>query len=273
MDGFAIYRLALAGLYLTTTAAYGAVFVRDRAPRGRVATGLLLCTGAAHAVYLWLHSLHIASPPVFNVFEVLGVLALTLALVYALVEFRMKERTTGVFLVAPAALFMLLSAVLTRSGAEPQPILMENRTILLHIVPVVVGYAGLTASFIFSALYLLLHQSLKRNRFGIVFDRLPSLETLGDMNDRSLQVGLLFLTLAVAVGIYLSVRTFALKNVVDPKVLLVLAGWLFFGAAFVLRRVRVWSARRVAFLTVLGYALLLVSTAATPLLSKFHGFK
>jgi ABC-type uncharacterized transport system permease subunit len=267
-------RFVLAFLYLGTAGLYFWYSLTRKEGKGTAATVSLLLVIACHVAYLAVVSIALSHPPLFTVFEVLGVLALSLSIVYLHVEARMHVKTTGVFITAVAAAFMILSAALTNPRFEVQPIVQDNPLLILHVAPAIVAHAAFTASFIYSGLFLLLHQSLKKNRFGIVFDRLPPLETLSDMNYRSIRFGMVFLTLGVIGGAVFSARTFQMKNMMDPKILLVLAGWVIFGAAFLLRRFRAWSGRRIAYLAALGFAVLLVSMlVASPLLSRYHQFK
>jgi len=261
-------------LYGSTAAAYALVFLRRTPSRGRVATAILSATILLHIAYLWTAGLLGPHPPLYSVFEAMGVLALAVALVYLHVESRLGEKTTGVFLVTLATMLMALSAVLTDSTLEPREVMLSHPGLVAHIAPALIAYAGFTSAFIYSLLLLLLHQSLKKNRFGIIFDRFPPLEALGDMAIRSTVFGLIFLTIAIVAGIVFSAHAFRMENLRDPKILSVFAGWVLFAGALGARVVLRWGYRRTALLSILAFTVLILSmTVLTPLLSRYHGFK
>ncbi len=272
-EALAISRIVLTAFYAASALAYAAVFTGFWPSKTFRATGLLLATILLHIAYLASISLLTTHPPVYSIWDVAGVLALAVALVYLYVESRMREKTTGVFIACLSAALMALSAAAYDPSYVAEPVVAANRSILLHIAPAIIAYAGFTVSFILSCLYLMLHVSIKKNRFGIVFDKLPPLETLGDMNRRSVEFGVLFLGLSICMGAVFSAKAFDMSNILDSKVLSVAAGWAVFVSAAALARFRVLSRVKLAILSIMGFVVLLASVAVVnPFFGKFHKF-
>jgi ABC-type uncharacterized transport system permease subunit len=273
VEFFAIYRFVLAAVYLAAAAAYGMVFADPRPRRGKFSTVMLVAAVVMHVAYLWITFASGSRPPFESVFQVLGLQALALSLAYLHVEFRMREKTTGVFITFVAAVFMVISAFFTDPDPTLKAEVLDTKFLILHVAPVIVAYAGFTAAFIYSALFLMLHHNLKKNRFGIIFDRFPPLETLGDMNYKSIQYGMVFLTLGVIAGAVFSFNIFNLKNLGDVKILFVLAGWVVFGIALLARKLGGLSYKRMAYVSLVGFAVLIISMLIiNPLLSTYHKF-
>ena len=95
-----------------------------------------------------------------------------------------------------------------------------------------------------------------------------SLLTLDAMNLRAVVIGWLFLTVGVVVGLIWTAQarqiTPADPNlqamwVGDPKIFIALVTWVLYSFALVSRRTMGWSGRRAAWLSALGFAVVLLN--------------
>jgi len=188
--------------YLALVIDYGATFFLRTRTRGR--TPLLLVMVAVHLGYLVLWGLEAGHAPVTGTPEVLSVLALATAAVYAWVEAVSGDRRTGLFVLLLAFLFQYAASFLTAgaSAGAAGPSAGPHAGGLragLHVLPALVAYTAMAFAGVYGALYLAARRALRRHRFGVLFDRLPPLETLGPMAWHALLTGFAAMTVAIAV--------------------------------------------------------------------------
>jgi len=231
---------------------------------------------AVHAAFLVLMGIRLGYPPLVSSHEVLSVVALATAAVYWVVEIASRDRRMGTFVILLAFIFQYTSSTfLAQTIASPAAVSVaaQSNWARLHIVPAVVAYAGLAISAVYGVLHLVVRRDLKQHRFGLIFDRLPSLDQLGRMTWYALLVGFAFLTLTVATGPIIARQLdLAGKSVLsDPKVatkiIIGSIAWLTYAVAIMGRLVGKWSASRVSALVVNGFFVIMALLVVSVLLS------
>ncbi|MCL4550393.1 MAG: cytochrome c biogenesis protein, partial [Bacteroidetes bacterium] len=81
------------------------------------------------------------------------------------------------------------------------PEVLRNRLLGLHVISALLGYSGIIISAVYGVLFWLLYRNLKENKFGLIFNRLPSLEILEKLSFYAAVIGFILLTLAIVIGI------------------------------------------------------------------------
>jgi ABC-type uncharacterized transport system permease subunit len=130
--------------------------------------------------------------------SVVSGLGLAVGVIHLLLERRANDRAIGVFPIAAASLFSLAAAAadpLRRPDAS-----VPTASTALHVTTAILGYAGLLLAALFGTLYLVQRRALKKHRFGLFWERLPSLELLDQFSRRSLVAAVVCLTLTIAAG-------------------------------------------------------------------------
>lgn len=197
-------------------------------------------------------------------------MGLSAALVYLALERRIGRRTIGVFAVGTAAVLATAGAAVGDPMAAPEEGFPELST-SLHVGGAILGYGGLLLAALFGGLYLLQRGSLRSRRFGLFFERLPSLELLDQFSAGSLAAGTVFLTITIAFGHV--VRRVAEPDAVywDAKVVVTNALWLASLLVIVARRARRLQAPGAARLSLGLFALALCNLFVANVFSRFHG--
>ena len=210
--------------------------------------------------------------PIATSFESMSALALALGIVYVVQEKRSGTPHTG-FIFVP---LIFLCQTLASAFANPQVILkpiLANPLFGLHIAAALLGYSAFAVSAIFGLLYVLLYHELKAQSFGIVYERLPSLEVLSAMNLRAAAFGFGCLTLAIAVGALWSLQVYP-RFWQDPKVWLSVLAWTIYASCLLVRYAVGWRGTRIAYFTIAGFLLVVFSMlAANRLFPSFHDFR
>ena len=262
--------------YLAAMVAYLGVFTEKTALE-RVATPLAWGVVLIHAAYLMLEAVAFRHVPVANTWESLTFIAFAVALVYLVLEWRQGERSTGVFVLGAALLLQTLSsAFITHTQEVPE--ILRSSMFAVHVTAALLGYVGLAISAIYGIMYLLQYRQLKQQHVGLLFQRLPNLETLSRLNIGALGLGWIALTLAILAGMAWA-STLQLSGelegsfLADPKFLLTVGLWVLYGLCLGGRYVLRWANRTLATVSIVGFVLMLGSSLmVTLVLSSFHDF-
>ncbi|MBK7772137.1 MAG: cytochrome c biogenesis protein CcsA [bacterium] len=212
--------------------------------------------------------------------EFLAALALALMGTYLVIERRLRAKQTGFLTTGAAALLMLLASLAGPGTANTSP-LLHDPGFAGHAVLVLLAYTALSLSFLYAILYLVLARQLMRRQFGLLFRRLPALETLERMSVVAVEMGVPLLFLALALG---HLWMYDLADRVDPKMAATLTPWdpkillswvifLAYTAGLVGHRFWGWRGRRMNIMAVAAYiAVVLGMGAIHHFFPTFHKF-
>jgi ABC-type uncharacterized transport system permease subunit len=148
----------------------------------------------------------------------------------------------------------------------------------VHVTAALLGYVALSVAAVYGVMYTLLYRELKKHRVGLIFRRLPNLETLSRLNIGAVLFGWIGLTLAIVWGsvwarTLTSAGQLAGTFYTDPKFLLTLVLWVLYGLALAGRYFFRWPNRQLAYLSMVAFVLMVGSSLAVNLiLPSFHQF-
>ena len=228
--------------------------------RGVRAARVLLTLGASllAAVLIggWVRA---AAIPVFNRFDAMTCYALALSGAYLLMGASCHARGIACLLI-PAATVILLSGVSAGGGGAGEPAPVQGTWLVMHVVTAFAAYGVFTVASISAAAYLIQDSNLKHKRFGLIWERLPSLEALDQNMSRLVGVAFLLLTCSIVMGFVL-VRKSGGGDAwfTDPKVAATVATWIMLAVFVHLRASSGRHGRGIALMAVAGLACLLFS--------------
>jgi len=210
--------------------------------------------------------------PVVTVYQALGAVGLALAATYLWVESRTGTQHTGPFILFLVLVFQIVAAEFPKLNPEV-PELLRSRMFSIHVLTAVLGYSAFAVSAVYGLLYLMLYRNMRSKRFGLVFRRLPPLETLDRMNFHATVAGFGFLCLAVVLGMIWSLQVLHPWHM-DPKVTVALLTLVVYGAAIAGRQFGSWRGPRLAYSSLFGFLAVLFSVFGVNFfLTSFHGFR
>ena len=254
---------------------YGATFFLRTKTQAR--NHWLIPVLSVHAFFLILRSIHLGQPPLTDVYEILSVLALLTTAVYAVVEFASRDRRTGMFVFLLVFLFQytsssfLAGAIMAEGAAEVDA---ESASWgRLHIVPALVAYTAFAISAVYGVLHLLAERNLRKHRFGVLFDRLPSLDLLGRMTWHALLGGFIFITITMITGPLMfghggsEAHVQSLDAKVIAKIVMGSIAWLIYAVATVGKLLGKWSSRRISSIAVTGFVVIMILLIVSGILS------
>jgi ABC-type uncharacterized transport system permease subunit len=248
-------------LYTVAALLYLAHFVRRGVRAGRAATVTLVAAAIVHTFVLGMHTMQVGHIPLVGPGEAVSVFVWPLTLTYLYVEMTTEERAMGIFIAPLLAVLFIIP--LTSPYPTERPALLDSPLFALHTLSALCAYAAFALACVVSVTYVLLFRELKRKQPGVFFARLPPLRALDSMNVRSVMVGWIFLTIALVVGIVWigQARAYApddprlrAMSIYDPKILLAVLTWVWYGFQLYARRVIGWGGKRAAWLSTVGFA-------------------
>lgn len=249
-------------------------FVRREPFAARFSTPWMLIAVGLHATFTGLRALHFDRQPIGNIAESLSVVAFALAAVYLYVEQVQRTRTTGTFILPLVFCLQLASSALlpTAEVTLPEHPLLRSTIFGVHALLAVVGHSAFALGFVYGVMHVMLYRALKSGQFGLVFERLPSLDVLSAMVFRSTFIGWLALTGTIVVGVVMSVDHFP-EFYLDPKFLTTILVWTVYGATVLAYLGLKWQGTRSVYGSLAGFIVAMVAWAGSSFIWKsFHSF-
>lgn len=268
----ATFEIVLPVLYFAVVWVYGKAFFSGNARAAGLRRPLLAATVGAHLLYVVLRTVFLEHFPITSFYEILSLIALTVSVVYAYIEVRTGNRETGYIILMLPLFFQVISSIFIKDYLQVPPELRGN-LLGFHVSSALLGYAAITISAAYGLLYLMLYHDIKSNQFGVVYKRLPDLETLERMSFTATAIGTFLLTVAITLGVVWLPLAIPSFSYADPKLASTIAIWVVYVFGLAARRVAGWKGRRMMVVTVTGFLIAVVSIAVTNILPfGFHKF-
>lgn len=260
--------------YCMATATYALAFYRQGEGFEKWTRAGLVAAVVIHTVLIYARTVYHGHCLVYSPFELMTMISYTVTVTYLVVEIATGERSTGMFFLGFALLLQTVSAMFAPgvevAGADP--VLLQN-VVGAHISAALVGYTAFSISAVYGVLYLMLYHQIRSSRFGTFYNRLPSLELLEKMSEKSAVVGLFFLTIAILIALVWLPGILPTFHYDDPKLIATGAIWLIYLTALLSKYIARIDGRRVIVLSLVGFVGTLLSmTVINILLSGFHRF-
>src|SRR5689334_25444610 len=251
-------------LYAAALVAYAWHFAQRNVVVGRTATTLLVAATLAHTFVIGMLTMRAGQVPIAGATPAISTFVWLLALSYLYTEMTTDERAMGVFILP------LLVALQTIPALGPS---MDDRAAVLqgplfgvHVSSLLFAYASFALACVIGITYVLLFKEIKAKHLGFFYARLPSLQVLDRMNQRAIVIGWVFLTVGLIVGWVWAAQTrgyadprVQAMSLLDPKIFAALVCWFVYSfELFAARRIG-WGGRRSAYLSAVGFAIVLLN--------------
>jgi ABC-type uncharacterized transport system permease subunit len=245
-------------LYALAAANSVIVFVTRSDSALRASKPLLGVTVGLHAASLVLRAALTGQCPLGTVFEAMGLMAFSLAAVYALLELLRGTRPTGILILPLSFLLVLLSSSFPAGPEETNPNLSDP-WFSAHSASAVFAIAALAVSFVHGILYLLLYREIRDHRFGVLFRRLPPLAVMSRMTNLAAVVGWCLLTVTIVAGsVWARGEGKTGELLTDPLTLVICGAWVLYAVGLGVRFLAGWRGRYTVYLSVCGFVLILL---------------
>ena len=257
---------------------YVFAWVFRKASFGRLATWVALVGWAANTAGMalrWVESYQMGfgHAPLSNLYESLVFYAWTIIAVYLYVEWRYGNRVIGAFS-APLAFLAMAYASLSPSISDRiQPLIpaLKSNWLIAHVITCFIGYAAFAVAGGVSIMYLL--KSGRDEGDGGLVGRFPSSSVLDELTHQLVMFGFLFLSAGIITGAVWANSAWGRYWGWDPKETWSLITWFINDALLHARMMRGWRGRRIAYLTIVGFAAVLFTYFGVNLLPGLHSYQ
>jgi ABC-type uncharacterized transport system permease subunit len=265
--------------YAAACAAYIWQFARREAAIGRAATTLLVAAILSHTFVIGMETMEIGQIPFAGTTPAISTFVWLLALSYLYIEMTTDERAMGTFIL-PLLVALQAIPALRPDASRPPSAVLEGPLFGVHVSSLLFAYASFALACVIGITYVLLFKEIKAKHLGFFYARLPSLQVLDTMNQRAIVVGWIFLTVGLIVGaVWIpsaresgDPRLYAM-SLQDPKIFVAVICWAVYSfEAFAARRIG-WGGRRAAYLSTIGFAIVMLNfVAISYFLTQSHNF-
>ena len=238
---------------------------------GRAAFYTVFAGLGAHTLGLLLrwresYALTIGHAPLANFYESLIFFAWAVVLLFAVVEWRIKNRTLGVFVLPVPFLLMAFASLSPSIDSRIQPLIpaLQSNWLTSHVLTCFMGYAAFTVAFALGVMYLL-------GRYEL-FRFLPAGEILDELVYQHAALGFVLLTIGIATGSVWAHYAWGSYWSWDPKETWSLITWLIYAVMLHARYVRDWRGTRMAVMAVIGFAAMLFTYLGVNYLPGLHTY-
>jgi cytochrome c-type biogenesis protein CcsB len=267
-------------IYLAAFVFYFIRSIRDESLWGLLATITMFIGLTAHTVALilrWVESykMGIGHAPLSNFYESLIFFSWTIVLLYLIFEWRIKNKSLGTFVVPVAFIAMAFASLSPNINNRIQPLIpaLQSNWLTSHVMTCFMGYAPFAIAFALGCVYLA--KGLDRgngNPSGSFLRFLPEKDTLDELIYQSVALGFVFLSLGIITGSVWAHYAWGSYWSWDPKETWSLITWLVYAALLHARLVRGWRGRRIAFMSIIGFACVLFTYLGVNYLPGLHTY-
>jgi len=267
-------------IYLAAFVFYFIRIIRNEALWGRLATITVSIGLAAQTVALilrWVESYNmgIGHVPLSNFYESLIFFSWTIVLLYLVFEWRIKNKSLGTFVVPLAFIAMAFASLSPNINNRIQPLIpaLQSNWLTSHVMTCFMGYAAFAIAFGLGSMYFM--KSLDRrssSRSDSFLGLLPELDTIDELIYQSIALGFIFLSLGIITGSVWAHYAWGSYWSWDPKETWSLITWLVYAALLHARLVRGWRGRRIALMSLVGFACVLFTYLGVNYLPGLHTY-
>jgi cytochrome c-type biogenesis protein CcsB len=264
--GVILFELALTFYFASTIVAILELF------RGSKITSriILLLAGTGfgvhtvNIVYRYITAGHI---PITNAHEATSFFSWCIILIFFILQFRYRIILLSSFIMPVVFVLMLSSSMLPREIKPLSPVL-QSYWLGIHTVLAFLGNAAFALAFGIGSMYLVQEHYVKSKHLGGLFERLPSLQTLDEINYRLITFGFPLLTLAIITGALWAESAWGSYWNWDPREVWSLITWFIYAIILHARLTAGWRGRRAALLSIVGFLTILIAFFGIKLLQK-----
>ena len=244
---------------------------------GRLATwaAILGFSGNTAGIVLrWVesHWLGIGHAPLSNLYESLIFFSWIIMLVYLFIESKYKNRTIGAFATPLAFLALAYASLSPNISDKIQPLLpaLKSNWLIAHVMTCFIGYAGFAIAFVTSIMYLF--KARNPEKTSLLIERMPAVKVLDELNHQLVMFGFLFLSAGIITGAVWANSAWGRYWGWDPKETWSLITWFVYATLLHARMMRGWRGRRIAYLSIGGFAAVMFTYFGVNYLPGLHSY-
>jgi cytochrome c-type biogenesis protein CcsB len=221
------------------------------------------------------YNLGFGHAPLTNLYESLIFFSWSIMILYLSIEWRIKNRMLGAFVVPAAFLLMAYASIAPGVNNKIEPLIpaLQSNWLTTHVLTCFMGYAAFTVAFGCGLLYLWKSSKDKNiENNSSLAGNLPSLDMLDMLIYQSTALGFVFLAMGIMTGSIWAHYAWGSYWSWDPKEIWSLITWLIYAIMLHARYVRGWRGKRMAIMAIAGFVSVLFTYFGVNFLSSLHSY-
>jgi cytochrome c-type biogenesis protein CcsB len=245
--------VAVVAVTFVACAAYLVFFISQNNKVRKVARMILVASGILQTAYIGVRFLLVGHTPITSQHEAVFFFAWATTWAYLSFRWRYTVKNFGTF-VSLLILGLLLISSLPSKEVVPLVPALQSLWLPIHAGITIISYGFLSLAFCGGLMYLLLDRELKNKKLGYLFARLPSLDSLDQLNRHCVTIGFVFLTMGIVTGSIWARQAWGSYWQWDPKETWSLITWFIYLVLLHQRLTVGWRGKRAAVLAIAGFA-------------------
>jgi cytochrome c-type biogenesis protein CcsB len=218
----------------------------------KIALGMVACGFLFHTLFLVQLGFKGGHFPIVNLPESLCFFAWCISLTFMIATWRYRISALGAFILPLVSLLTIFSQLIWEENHSIPPGLRSG-WVYFHSSVAFLAYAAFFLTFISGILYLVQEKELKEKKFRFLYFHLPSLQVCDELMRRSLFSGFVAMSLTIVSGSIWAQQAWGKFWNWDPKETAALITWTIYFALLNYRLSSKWSARRAAYISIIGF--------------------
>jgi len=244
---------------------------------GKMAMGVMLLGAIGNALGFLLrwkesYSLGFGHAPLSNMYESLVFFSFSISVTYLVIEKRYKNRIIGSFASPLAFLAMAYASLTPNINDRIQPLLpaLKSNWLIAHVITCFLGYSAFAIAFGISILYLMGQRRIEKK--GPKDSFFPSASALDELTYKMVMFGFFFLSAGIITGAVWANSAWGRYWGWDPKETWSLITWFFYATFLHAKLMRGWHGKRIAYLSIIGFAAVLFTYFGVNYLPGLHSY-
>lgn len=205
--------------------------------------------------------------PVMTFKDAMSFFAWALVLVFVGVALKRGLHVLGAFILPLAFLSLLSATIVPTDSSGTQQVF---QTVWIHVTLSMLGTVGFAVAFVAGIMYVMQDRLLKSKQFNVLYWKLPPLDFLDTLNQRSILLGFPFLTLGILTGALSAQLTWGSYLSWNPEQVWALITWVFYFGVLLGRVTVGWRAKKAAYLTIVGFTGVILTFVGVVLKNQGH---
>lgn len=259
--------------YLVIVLFYSRIFFGRSKKLEEKTTSLLVILLVLHAIFMVLRGMTIGAFTLSTKLDALSFLAFTMIALYLVIELSVKNKATGFYVLTLTFIIQTVSSIFYNWDIVRHP-LLSNPIFVVHVLLTILGYAAISASALYSFLYILLNKTIRFQKLGLHYEKLPALSILEEISIRLVRIGIISLGVGILVGHLNAASVLGTYLPMDAKVLFSDLIWLGYFVGYIIAQLNKWRGRWMAYLSMVGFGILIVANITIIFMEgTFHRFQ
>ena len=220
------------------------------------------------------YSMGMGHIPLTNFYESLIFFSWMIIMIYLVIEWRIKSKAVGVFILPIAFLLMAYASFSPNVDNRIEPLIpaLQSNWLTSHVLTCFIGYAAFTVAFGFSLLYLLKNKTIDNHKDFNFLNIVPELSVLDKMIYRVTLFGFICLTVGIIIGSIWAHHAWGSYWNWDPKETWSLVTWFIYAIMLFSRLVRDLTGKDIAIIAIIGFVSVLFTYLGVNYFPGLHSY-